>query len=134
MRTVTTPTGSKKFVVDSSGWIEYLGNAPKAGSFAPYLEDTENLLLPTVVVYEVCKKLLRTSENTLAEQFLSQAFSFNAREISIDIPVAALAAKISLELKLVTADAIIYACAKSRHAELVTADTHFQGLPGVILF
>ena len=134
MRTVTTPIGSKKFVVDYSGWIEYLGDGPKAGSFVPYLEDAENLLLPTIVVYEVYKKLLRASENTLAEQFLSQAFSFNAREISIDIPVAALAAKISLEVKLAMPDALIYACAKNRHAELVTADTHFQGLPGVILF
>lgn len=127
---MTTPTGSKKYVVDSSGWIEYLGNGPKAGSFAPYLENSENLLLPTIVVYEVYKKLLHVHESTLAEQFLSQAFSFNAREIVVDIPVAALAAKISLDLKLAMADAIIYACAKSQNAELMTSDHHFSGLPG----
>ena len=127
---MTIPTGSKKYVVDSSGWIEYLGNGPKAGSFAPYLENSENLLLPTIVVYEVYKKLLHVHESSLAEQFLSQAFSFNAREIVIDIPVAALAAKISLDLKLAMADAIIYACAKSHNAELMTCDHHFSGLPG----
>jgi predicted nucleic acid-binding protein len=134
MKIVTTATGFKQFVVDSSGWIEYFGNGPKAGSFAPYLENSENLLLPTVVVHEVYKKLLHASESTLAEQFLSQAFSFNAREIVIDIPVAALAAKISLDLKLAMADALIYACAKNHRAQLVTADHHFEGLPGVVLF
>jgi predicted nucleic acid-binding protein len=131
---VTTPIGTKRYVVDSSGWIEYFGNGPKAGSFAPYLEDSDHLLLPTMVVYEVYKKLLHVRENSLAEQFLSQAFSFNAREIVIDIPVAALAAKISMEVQLAMADAVIYACAKNHKAELVTADHHFEGLPDVILF
>lgn len=131
---MTTPIGTKRYVVDSSGWIEYFGNGPKAGSFAPYLEDSDHLLLPTMVVYEVYKKLLHVRENSLAEQFLSQAFSFNAREIVIDIPVAALAAKISMEVQLAMADAVIYACAKNHKAELVTADHHFEGLPDVILF
>lgn len=131
---MTIPSGSKRYVVDSSGWIEYLGNGPKAGSFAPYLENSENLLLPTIVVYEVYKKLIHVRETTLAEQFLSQAFSFNAREIVIDIPVAALAAKISLDLKLAMADAIIYASARTRNAELMTSDHHFAGLPGATVF
>ena len=131
---MTIPSGSKRYVVDSSGWIEYLGNGPKAGSFAPYLENSENLLLPTIVVYEVYKKLIHVRETTLAEQFLSQAFSFNAREIVIDIPVAALAAKISLDLKLAMADAIIYASARTRNAELMTSDHHFAGLPRATVF
>ncbi len=130
---MTTLNGSKKYVVDASGWIEYLGNGPKAGSYAPYLENSENLFLPTMVVYEVYKKLIHARETTLAEQFLSQAFSFNAREILIDIPVAALAAKISLELKLAMADAIIYACARIQNAELLTSDHHFEGLPGATI-
>jgi predicted nucleic acid-binding protein len=127
------PTGSKPLLVDSSGWIEYLGNGPKAASYAPYLENSDNLLLPTIVVYEVYKKLIHFRESTLAEQFLSQAFSFHAREIVIDIPVAALAAKVSLEFKLAMADAMIYACARSRNAELLTSDHHFEGLPGATI-
>ena len=127
---MTTPSGSKRFVVDSSGWIEYLGGGPKGDSFAPYLEKAENLLLPTIVVYEVHKKLLRARETTLAEQFLSQAFAFQDREIVVDVAIAAMAAKISLKLKLAMADAIIYACARSHHAELVSCDMHFADLPG----
>jgi len=131
---VTTPTVSKRYVVDSAGWIEYFGNGPKAGSFAPYLENSEQLLLPTIVVYEVYKKLLRSGENTVAERFLSQAFSADANAIVIDIAVAGLAAKLSLELKLAMADALIYACARDHKAELVTSDRHFDQLPDVILF
>jgi predicted nucleic acid-binding protein len=134
MRIVTTPTGSKRYVVDSSGWIEYFGNGPKAASFAPYLENSQQLLLPIIVVYEVYKKLLRAGENTVAELFLSQAFSADSRAIVVDVAVAALAAKLSLELKLAMADALIYACARHHKAELVTSDRHFDGLPDVILF
>jgi predicted nucleic acid-binding protein len=55
---VTTLSGSERYVVDSSGWVEYLGNGPKADAFAKYLEAPETLLLPTIIVYEVYKKML----------------------------------------------------------------------------
>jgi uncharacterized protein with PIN domain len=50
---VTTPSGSERYVVDSSGWVAFLGNGPKADAFAKYPENQETLLLPTIVVYEV---------------------------------------------------------------------------------
>ncbi len=90
---MTTPSGSNRYVVDSSGWVEYLGNGPRAEAFAEYLENQENLLLPTVVVYEVYKKLLREQSQELAERFLSTAFSFQEREMVLDVSLAALAAK-----------------------------------------
>jgi predicted nucleic acid-binding protein len=131
MRTVTTPSGSDRHVVDSSGWVEYLGNGPKADAFAEYLEDPENLLLPTVVVYEVYKKLLREQTVMLAEKFLSTAFNFQEREITLDVSLAASAARMSLRTNLPMADAIIYATAQAHQAELITSDAHFTGLPGV---
>lgn len=130
---MTTPSGSKQYVVDSSGWVEFLGNGPKVEAFAKYLENQENLLLPTIIVYEVYKKLLREQSPTLAERFLSMAFSFQEREISLDVTLAALAAKSSLEANLPMADAIIYATARAHNAELITSDVHFTNLPGVIV-
>ena len=128
---MTTPNGSDRYVVDSSGWVEYLGNGPKADSFATYLENPETLLLPTIVVYEVYKKMLREQSMMLAEKFLSTAFNFQDREISLDVSLAALAAKTSLSANLPMADAIIYATAQAHHAELITSDAHFAGLSGV---
>ena len=130
---MTTPTGSKLVLVDSSGWVEYFGEGPKADLFAPYLEREESLLLPTVVLYEVYKKLLRDKGPTTAERFLSYALRFGTRGIVLDAHLALLAARTSLEQKLGMADAIIYATAQLFHAELVTTDPHFQGKPGVTI-
>lgn len=128
---MTTPSGSERYIVDSSGWVEYLGDGPKAVSFAKYLENPEALLLPSIVVYEVYKKMLREQNQTLAESFLSAAFGFQEREILLDVSLAALAARASLNANLSMADAIIYAAAREHQAQLITSDTHFAGLPGV---
>jgi predicted nucleic acid-binding protein len=133
MRTVTTPSGSERFVVDSTGWVEYLADGPKAPAFAAYLEKPESLFLPTIVVYEVYKKLLRERRDHLAQEFLSGAFNFHERIVPLDTSLAELAARISLETKLAMADAIIYAAAKTHRATLITSDTHFSGLDFVTL-
>jgi predicted nucleic acid-binding protein len=133
MKIVTTPSVFNRFVVDSSGWVEFLGGGPKADAFGKYLENPEFVLLPSVVVYEVYKKMLREQSPTLAERFLSHAFGFQEREIPLDTSLAASAAKVSLAANLPMADAIIYATAQAHQAELITSDAHFSGLPGVTL-
>ena len=46
-------------LIDSSGWIEFFIDGPKAGAFAPLLKDTTRVVTPTIVLYEVFKKLTR---------------------------------------------------------------------------
>ena len=130
---MTTLSDSEKYVVDSSGWVEYLGNGSKADAFAKYLEVPETLLLPTIIVYEVYKKMLREQRLVLAEWFLSTAFGFQEREIALDVSLAALATRKSLASSLPMADAIIYATAQAHQAVLITSDAHFTDLPGVIV-
>jgi toxin FitB len=130
--TATTPSDSRYFVVDSSGWLEYLAEGTKADQFGVYLESPENVLLPSIVVYEVYKKLFRES-GKLAEIFLSQAYGFHERLIDLDLELSLLAARTSLEAQLPMADAIIYATAHHHRAKLVTSDPHFSNLPDVIL-
>ena len=130
---MTIPSASERVVVDSTGWVEFLGNGPKSDAFAKYLENPQNVLLPTIVVYEVYKKILREQSPNLAERFLSHALAFDNREVPLDTPLAALAAKTSLETNLPMADAIIYASARAHGANLITSDSHFSGLPGVAL-
>jgi len=121
--------GSELFLVDSSGWVEFLGDGPRAGKFAPYFEREERLIVPTVVVYEVYKKLLSAHGSSAADRFLSAAL--RARVVAFDERLALLAARVSLERRLAMADAMIYATALAAEAQLVTMDTHFRGLPGV---
>ena len=130
---MTTLSGSNRFVVDSSGWVEFLGGGPKADAFGKYLEDPNTVFLPSIVVYEVYKKMLREQSSVLAERFLSNAFGFHEREIPLDVSLAASAARVSLTRNLPMADAIIYATAQAHQAELITSDAHFAGLPGVTI-
>lgn len=130
---MTTPTASERYVVDSSGWIEYIGDGPKAEGFAKYLDKPEFVLLPTIVVYEVYKKLRREGTSRLAQEFLSGAFGFHERIIDLDVSMAEFAARISIEGKLAMADAIIYAAARTCRATLVTGDFHFSGFESVTL-
>jgi len=130
---VTTPSGSERFVVDSSGWVEFMGDGAKANSFASYLESPENLLLPSIIVYEVYKKLIREQGQHMAEVFLSQAFDFRERLIDLTLELSILAARTSLETRLPMADAVIYATAQHHRAQLITSDSHFADLPGVTL-
>ncbi len=128
-----TPNASDRFLVDSSGWVEYLGNAPKADRFAPYLEAQAILLLPSIVVYEVHKKIYREQGSKLATEFLSQAFSFGDRLIPLTLDLAILASQTSSDTGLPMADAIIYATAHHYQAQLITGDAHFANLPRVTL-
>jgi len=116
-------------VVDSSGWIEYFTDGPKAGAYARYLEGQEPILTPTVVVYEVYKKIKRERGEELAFLCLSQLSKTEL--VALDQPTALLAADLSLELSLPMADAFVLATARMRGAELVTSDADFRGIASV---
>lgn len=126
------PKGSELFLVDSSGWIEFLGDGPLADRFAPYFEREERLIVPAIVLYEVYKKLLSVGVSSASDRFLSAAL--RARVIPIDERLASLAPRISLDRRLAMADAMIYATALVAGAHLVTSDAHFQGLPEATVF
>ena len=48
-------------IVDSSGWLEYFVEGKNAEFFAPAIEDTKNLLVPVICIYEVFKRILQQS-------------------------------------------------------------------------
>ncbi len=121
--------GSELFLVDSSGWVEFMGDRPLADKFAPYFEREERLLVPAIVLYEVYKKLLSVHGSTSADRFLSVAL--RSRVVPIDERLALLAARINLDRRLAMADAMIYVTALSAGAHLITSDAHFQGLAEV---
>ena len=61
-------------VVDLSGWLEYFSDSEQAGFFAPAIEDTEQLLVPVICVYEVFKKILLTYGQAEAEVRIADLF------------------------------------------------------------
>ena len=124
-------TASELVLVDSSGWLEYITGDEKADAFGEVLQRDVQVLVPTIVLYEVLKILLLRAGKSDADVFLSEALRRRVVDLTETIVLAA--ASLSIDHKLPMADAIIYATARAHHAELITSDTHFVELPGVVV-
>jgi predicted nucleic acid-binding protein len=116
-------------IVDSSGWLEYFAEDSNADFFAPAIEDTRNLLVPVICIYEVFKKILLQSGINEAQVHVSDMKQ--GQVIEIDESLALSAAKLSADLKLPMADSLILAAARANNAILWTQDEHFKDLEGV---
>lgn len=116
-------------VVDSSAWLEYFADGPNADFFAPAIEDTSNLVVPSVSIFEVFKRVLQQRGESDALQ--AAALMQQGRVVNLDTSIALEAAKISNDYKLPLADSIILATAQAHNATLWTQDSDFDGLPGV---
>ena len=51
-------------VVDSWGWLEYFADGPNADFFAKSIITTADLVVPTLSLYEVFKRVLQQRERT----------------------------------------------------------------------
>ena len=119
-----------KVLLDSSGWIEFFTGGPLADRYATYLTPRYQLITPTIVLYEVYKKIKRERGEETALLFAGR---LNATEVvQLTESIALLAADVSLRHGLAMADAIVYATAKDQNAEVVTGDADLKDLPGVV--
>ena len=116
-------------VVDSSGWIEYFTRGETAHFFIPPVRDLDNLLVPSICIYEVFKRLLLERDEDAA--LLAVGLMSQGREIALERRIAIDAAHLSHELKLAMADSITLATARAYNATLWTQDAHFKGMDGV---
>ena len=116
-------------VVDSSGWLEYFANGPNAGFFAPAIEDVGRLLVPSICILEVFKRVLQ--QRGEGEALLAAALMQQGQAVDLDASLALRAARIGVEMKLPLADSVILASARSKNAVVWTQDADFDGLDGV---
>ena len=116
-------------LVDSSGWLEYLSDGPNASSFEKPLTNTENLIVPTLCLYEVFKVALRERGETDALQAAALMSQGNIMELTSEIALQA--ARISLDHKLPMADSIVLATGQACDAAIWTQDEDFKGIKGV---
>ena len=116
-------------LVDSCGWLEYFADAPNADFFAPPIEDTEKLIVPSICILEVFKRVSQQRGESSAFQavFVMQ----QGKVVNLDISVALSAARISADLKLPLADSVILATAQACDAVIWTQDADFRGIKGV---
>jgi predicted nucleic acid-binding protein len=116
-------------LVDSSGWIEYFANGKNVQFFTPPIQDLENLLVPSICIYEVFKRMALV----LGEESALQAVGImsSGTVVEMDLKIALDAAQHSLKRKLAMADSIILATAQAYEAILWTQDAHFKDIEGV---
>ena len=125
---VKTAKPPEWLTLDSSCWIEYLRDTPRAELFAAAAENSERLIVPIVTIYEVTKKLRRELNAKVAAY--AEAVMCRGRVVDFDLSLSRAAIANSLPL----ADSLIYATAQAHGAMLWTQDQHFDGLPGVQYF
>jgi predicted nucleic acid-binding protein len=115
-------------VVDSSAWLEYLADTPRAKLFSTAIEDADNLVVPAVVLYEVCKKIRRERGEDAVLQVAAAMES--GRVMEVDARLALEASRLDMPL----ADSLIYATTLMIGATLWTQDADFADLDRVRYF
>lgn len=119
-------------LLDSSGWLEYFADGKNALKFSEPLENLDELVVPTICLFEVFKVVLRERDEDSAIQ--AAAIMKQGKVVDLTMDIALQAAKISLDLKLPMADSVIYATASRYEATIWTQDADFQGRPFVNYF
>ena len=119
-------------LVDSVGWIEFFTDGPLAGEYAKYLQKPSEVIVPTIVLYEVYKKIKKEKSEEAA--LVAVATMQNAQIVPLTAELSFSAADASLSHKLAMADAIVYASAIQEGAKVVTSDNDLKGLPQVTYF
>jgi toxin FitB len=116
-------------LVDSSAWLEYFADGPNASFFAPAIEKSRELVVPTIVFFEVHKRVRQQRGERAALEAVSALQ--DAKVIDLTMALAIAAAGISHSEKLPMADSIIIATARAENAIVWTQDADFEHLPGV---
>jgi predicted nucleic acid-binding protein len=116
-------------VVDSSGWLEYFADGPNAGFFSKAIEATADLIVPTLSLYEVFKRVLQ--QRGEGEALQAVATMQQGTVVDLTAPVALAAARVSLDLGIPMADSVMLATARAWDATLCSQDSDFAKIPAV---
>ena len=116
-------------VVDSSAWLEYFADGPNAGEFAEPIAGIEELVVPSITLFEVFKRI--RVQRDLASALYAVAQMRRGRVVELDADLAVAAAELSAETEMPMAGSIVLATARSEEATLWTQDGDLEGLEGV---
>jgi toxin FitB len=116
-------------VVDSSARLEYFANGSNAPLFARPIEAIDELIVPSLTIYEVFKRVLQQHDEN--DALRAVAVMQQGSVVDLDLRLALFAARVSLDMRLPMADSIVLATARLHQATLWTQDADFASLPGV---
>lgn len=116
-------------VVDSSAWLEYFADGPNADDFAAPIQDSANLIVPSITLFEVFTRIRMQRDSEMALRAVSQMRRGTVVDLDADTAVAA--ADLSADLEMALADSVILATARASDATVWTQDADFEGLEKV---
>lgn len=116
-------------VVDSSGWLEFFADGPNADFFAPAIKDAKQLLVPTLSIFEVFKRI--EQQRGEGEALQAIAAMQQGTKVALTLPLALDAARLSVAEELPMADSIMLATARAHGAAFWTQDDDFKNVEGV---
>ena len=122
-------TAPRRNVVDSPSSLSYLDDESGAAQFAVAIEDTEQLVVPTVCLLEVFKLVARQSGE--CDSLQAVAVMKQGTAIDPDAALALSAARPSGVYELPLADSVVYVTMQQVGGILWTEDFDFSGLPDV---
>jgi predicted nucleic acid-binding protein len=126
-------------VIDTYAWVEYLLGSKLGAKAKPYIDGGRGVT-PSIVLSELRKWYLREIEGGQRSQREMQAHLEFVQTVTEVVPLDATLALLAGETDFLMkkrikdwplADSIIYATAKSRSAQLVSGDPHFELLEDV---
>jgi toxin FitB len=116
-------------VVDSSAWLEYFAGGPNASFFSGPIEETSKLIVPSLTIYEVFKRVLQQRDE--GDALRAVAVMQQGAVVDLDVRLALAAARLSLDTRLPMADSVVLATARRHDATVWTQDADFEQLSGV---
>ena len=119
-------------VVDSSAWLSYFAGDKNSAIFSKPIESLDKLLVPSIIITEVFKHVLREKGEELALQVI--AHMTQGKVIPLDTQLSIDAGSYGVQHKLPLADSIIYATSMKFNATLWTQDSDFKELANVKFF
>ncbi len=116
-------------IVDSCGWLEWFTDGQLADRYKEYLANTDKILIPAIILYEVYKVLKKEAGEEKA--LLAAGYMQKATLVPFDDALAFAAADIALQEKLAMADAIILATSQAHCCQIISSDADFKDLANV---
>jgi len=116
-------------VVDSSAWLEYFADGPNASVFAKPIEATRSLLVPSLSLYEVFKRICQQRDEDKALRAI--AIMEQGKVVDLDRATALEAARLSIQHRIAMADSVMLATAGRYRATLWTQDADFEAMSKV---
>lgn len=117
-------------VIDSSAWLEYFAAGPNAEYFATAIEATDELVVPSITLYEVFKRVAVQRGDSEALAAVAQMQQGSVVELGGSLALDS--ARTSLDLKLPMADSVILTTARAFGATLWTQDADFEAIDGAM--